>query len=91
MSETPLYTVIIRLDNMVERVIENLTLYEAYQVVKPAPVDLYQQEDRWHVMMYNAVVQRIGDHCIGEPLLVAWEGKADNMTSVSKYIMRVTD
>jgi len=90
MSETPLYTVIIRLDNMMERVIENLTLYEAYQVVKPAPVDLYQQEDRWHVMMYTAVTQRIGETPIGEPLLVAWEGKADNMTSVSKYIMRAS-
>jgi hypothetical protein len=90
MSETPLYTVIIRLDNTVERTIENLTLYEAYQVVKPAPIDLYQREDRWHVMMYNAVVQRIGDLPIGEPLLVAWEGKADNMTSVSKYIKRAS-
>ena len=84
-----MYSVIIHLDNVVERVIENLTLYEAYQVVKPAPIDLYQQEDRWHVMIYNAVVQRISDLPIGEPLLVAWEGQADNMASVSKYIKRM--
>jgi hypothetical protein len=89
MSETPLYAVTIHLDNTVERIIENLTLYEAYQVVKPAPVDTYKQDSRWHVMMYNEVVQRIGGLPIGEPLLVAWEGKVYNMTSVSKYIKRM--
>jgi hypothetical protein len=87
MYPTPMYAVTIRLDNVLERTIENLTLYEAYQVVKPAPMDL--QENRWHVMLYPAVAERLGALPLGEPLLVAWEQQEENLASVSKYITRI--
>jgi len=70
---------------VIEREIPNLTLYEAYQVIKPPRVELHET-DRWHVMMYLAVLERIAQQ---DPLLVAWEEERQGLDSVSKYISRM--
>jgi hypothetical protein len=79
------YTVKIYKNDVLESEIPNLSIYEAYQAIKPPYINPHN--DRWHIMMYHAVLERI-DLNPEEPLLVAWEEPSDKMDSFSKYIQR---
>lgn len=81
------FTVKIYKNDILETEISNLTIYEAYQAAKPPYKNPHN--DRWHMMMYHAVLERI-DLNPEEPLLVAWEEPSDKMDSFSRYIMRAS-
>ena len=75
-------------NGVLQQNITNVSLMEAYQIIKP-PV-MNPHNDRWHLMMYTAVVERI---CLLEddqPLLVAWEEPMENMESCCNYIYRMS-
>ena len=78
------YTLTIFKNGILETTIPNLGLYEAYQIAKPLPMNQYN--NRWHVMMYLAVAERIAKVVDGEPLLVAYEEPMGQLDCVYKYI-----
>jgi hypothetical protein len=70
-----------------EQNITNLSLYEAYQIIKPPTVPV---NNRWHLMMYNAVVERIDLLEPNTPLLVAWEEEEAGTESYYHYISKMS-
>lgn len=80
------YTVKMYTNGILQQEVSNLSLHEAYTVCKPPPMNPHN--DRWHVMMYHAVVERMeavlqnGD----PPLLVAWEEEMGTMPCEYRYI-----
>ena len=82
-----MYTLTVFKNGILQHTLENLGLHEAYVIAKPPKMNVHN--DRWHVMMYPAVVERIEKLIDGEPLLIAYEEEAPNMDSVYKYIKRI--
>jgi hypothetical protein len=80
------YTLTIFKNGVLQNTLENLSLHEAYVLAKPPQMNPHN--NRWHFMMYDAVVQRIGNVVDGEPLLIAYEDKMGQMDCVYKYIKR---
>jgi len=75
-------------DSILQQDISNLSLQEAYQIAKPPYMNPHN--NRWHVMMYNAVRERIALLEDEQPLLVAWEEEMENMECKYHYIQRMS-
>jgi hypothetical protein len=73
-------------NNILLQEIPNLSLHEAYTIAKPPYMNI--NNNRWHLMIYNAVVERIALKADNENLLVAWEEDMENMESEYRYITR---
>ena len=73
-------------NNILQQEIPNLSLHEAYTIAKPPYMNPHN--NRWHLMIYNAVLERIALLPDGEALLVAWEEDMENMESEYRYITR---
>jgi hypothetical protein len=80
------YTLSVFKNGVLQNTVENLSLQEAYVLAKPPQMNPHN--NRWHFMMYSAVVERIGKLIDGEPLLVAYEEEMGTMDCVYKYIKR---
>ena len=80
------YTLTVFKNGVLQQTTENLGIHEAYVLAKPPPMNPHN--NRWHFMMYTAVVERIGKALDGEPLLIAYEEEMGEMDCVYKYIMR---
>jgi hypothetical protein len=76
------YTLTTYKNGILKQEIPNLSLYEAYLIAKP------QDMTRWHVMVYNAVMERLSTLPSGANLLVAWEEEMENMDCEYRYIRR---
>jgi hypothetical protein len=74
-------------DSTLQQDISNLSLLEAYQIAKPPFMNPHN--NRWHIMMYNAVLERIALLEDDQPLLVAWEEEMENMDCKYNYIRRM--
>jgi len=81
------YSVSMYRSSNLEQHITNLSLYEAYQIIKPPNVPV---NNRWHLMMYHAVVERIDLLEPNTPLLVAWEEEIEGMESCYHYISKMS-
>ena len=73
-------------DGILQMNISNLSLYEAYQIAKPPDMNL---NNRWHLMMYDAVVERLALLEDDQPLLVAWEEEMEYADAKYHYITRM--
>jgi hypothetical protein len=80
------YTLTVFKNGVLQQTTENLGLHEAYVLAKPPQMNPHN--NRWHFMMYTAVIERIGKALDGEPLLIAYEEEMGEMDCVYKYIMR---
>ena len=80
------YTLTVFKNGVLQQTTENLGLHEAYVLAKPPQMNPHN--NRWHFMMYTAVIERIGKALDGEPLLIAYEEEMGEMDCVYKYIKR---
>ena len=78
------YTVKMYTNGILDQEVSNLSLHEAYTVCKPPPMNPHN--DRWHVMMYLAVVDKMAVLPNDESLLVAWEEEMGTMPCRYHYI-----
>ena len=83
------YKVQIYKNSILQTDLPNLSLMEAYRIAKP--YEMYSHNNRWHVMMYNAVVERIALLEDDQPLLVAWEEEMENNDYNYHYITRMSN
>uniref|UniRef100_A0A6C0JVW7 Uncharacterized protein n=1 Tax=viral metagenome TaxID=1070528 RepID=A0A6C0JVW7_9ZZZZ len=74
------YTLSSYTSGILNQELPNLSLQEAYMIAKPLVMD------RWHLMMYDAVVERLSALPAGANLLVAWEEELDTMPCEYRYI-----
>jgi hypothetical protein len=82
------YTALKYKNGILQQNITNISLMEAYQIIKP-PV-MNPHNNRWHLMMYDAVVERISKLEDDQPLLVAWEEEMQGMDTCMNYIYRMS-
>lgn len=80
------YSLSVFKNGVLQNTVENLGLHEAYVLAKPPQMNPHN--NRWHFMMYDAVVQRIRNAVDNEPLLIAYEEEMGQMDCVYKYIKR---
>jgi hypothetical protein len=74
------YTLSSYTSGILNQELPNLSLQEAYMIAKPLVMD------RWHLMMYDAVVERLSALPAGANLLVAWEEEMENIDYEYRYI-----
>jgi len=73
-------------DGILFQEITNLSLQEAYHIAKPPTMNIYN--NRWHIMMFHAVIERIAERPVDEYLMIAWEQEMVGMSSETRYIKR---
>jgi hypothetical protein len=76
-------------DGILQNDIPNLSLMEAYQIARPHELNI--NNNRWHIMMYDAVVERITLLEDEQRLLVAWEDEMEHMDCHYNYILRMSN